>query len=145
VKYDDASWHSGGNFPDDLPAQNGATHIAMFVVWCWSNGLEGPGLEAVPEARAWLKTRSLTPNQIFFRVCGGKFWDQDLNELGNAFAKNYYCDEKTQRLGAYIDDYADQFSLELPTLYHAPSDWTTYDRIAPVIAKRFLRFKNTNV
>ncbi|WP_441328174.1 DUF7832 domain-containing protein [Mesorhizobium album] len=33
MKYDDASWHSGGNFPRELPPEAGATHIAMFVAW----------------------------------------------------------------------------------------------------------------
>ncbi|WP_262497415.1 DUF7832 domain-containing protein [Pedobacter caeni] len=29
AKYDDASWHYGGDFPKDLPQINGATHIGM--------------------------------------------------------------------------------------------------------------------
>jgi hypothetical protein len=33
MKYDDATWHSGGDFPKDLPAEAGATHIGMFVSW----------------------------------------------------------------------------------------------------------------
>ena len=34
MKYDDASWHYGGNFPKGLSRKNGATHIAFFLVWC---------------------------------------------------------------------------------------------------------------
>ena len=32
AKYDDASWHYGGDFPDDLPEENGATHIGMLKI-----------------------------------------------------------------------------------------------------------------
>ena len=34
MKYDDAGWHVGGDFPDDLPPEAGATHIGMFAAWC---------------------------------------------------------------------------------------------------------------
>ncbi|WP_265102660.1 hypothetical protein [Acinetobacter sp. 'aerobic (ED)'] len=33
MKYDDASWHYGGDFPADLPQEAGATHIGMFLTW----------------------------------------------------------------------------------------------------------------
>jgi hypothetical protein len=33
MKYDDASWHYGGDFPADLPREAGSTHIAMFLAW----------------------------------------------------------------------------------------------------------------
>jgi hypothetical protein len=41
MKYDDASWHYGGDFPKDLDDMAGATHIGMFVAWCLLNGLGG--------------------------------------------------------------------------------------------------------
>ena len=41
MKYDDASWHWGGDFPKDLLNEAGATHIAMFLVWCILNELGG--------------------------------------------------------------------------------------------------------
>ena len=31
MKYDDASWHYGGDFPADLPQAAGATHIVMVI------------------------------------------------------------------------------------------------------------------
>jgi hypothetical protein len=38
-KYDDASWHYGGDFPEGLPQKNGATHTGMFLNWCINNDL----------------------------------------------------------------------------------------------------------
>ena len=40
-KYDDASWHYGGDFPKDLPIEAGGTHIGMFFAWAVSSGLGG--------------------------------------------------------------------------------------------------------
>ncbi|MDQ6884206.1 MAG: hypothetical protein M3077_08230 [Candidatus Dormibacteraeota bacterium] len=36
-KYDDAGWHAGGDFPDDLPYSQGGVHMAMI-----SRGRVGP-------------------------------------------------------------------------------------------------------
>ena len=38
MKYDDASWHYGGNFPAGQPDEHGGTHIALFLKWCFSKG-----------------------------------------------------------------------------------------------------------
>ena len=38
-KYDDASWHYGGDFPEELPEKNGATHTGMFLNWCIQHDL----------------------------------------------------------------------------------------------------------
>ncbi len=38
-KFDDASWHSGGDdFPEDLPEDNGATHIGFILTWLFEKG-----------------------------------------------------------------------------------------------------------
>jgi len=34
MKYDDASWHYDGDYPEDLPIENTSTHIGMFLKWC---------------------------------------------------------------------------------------------------------------
>ena len=38
-KYDDASWHYGGDFPKDLPIEAGATHTGMFLALARSGNL----------------------------------------------------------------------------------------------------------
>jgi hypothetical protein len=30
---DQAEWHYGGDFPTDLPPENGGTHIGMYLAW----------------------------------------------------------------------------------------------------------------
>ena len=38
---DKADWHSGGEFPANLPPENGGTHIGMFVAWAILHNLQG--------------------------------------------------------------------------------------------------------
>jgi len=43
-KYDDASWHAGGDFPSDLPYSQGGVHMAIFLAWLIRRGLYNPEL-----------------------------------------------------------------------------------------------------
>jgi hypothetical protein len=97
MKYDDASWHYGGKFPKDLPAEAGATHTGMFVAWALLNGLAGEIYSTdFPDEIPKLVSRSLTPGRFFLEACDGKFTDDDLNEEGNAFAQACFDFEKGQ-------------------------------------------------
>lgn len=128
-KYDDASWHSGGNFPKDLPAKAGATHTGMFFAWALLSGLAA---EDFPDDLSRLRDRRITPG-AFFLACSGKFTDEDLNDEGNAFAAAYFDLQK----GKYITDYEATFGKDGPTLYHVADSWENYDRIAPLLDDRF--------
>jgi hypothetical protein len=41
MAYDRIDWHSGGEYPDDLPAENGGIHIGMFLAWAFGQGMAG--------------------------------------------------------------------------------------------------------
>ena len=42
MKYDDANWHCGSDtFPEDQPEEYGATHIGLFLKWCFIQGWAG--------------------------------------------------------------------------------------------------------
>ena len=135
MKHDDASWHYGGDhFPEELPHEAGATHIAMFVAWCVLNGLAGDlHTEEFADDLESLRTRELTPGAWFLMVCDGKFTDEDVNEEGNAFAQAYYDAAKA---GQYIFDYETVLGDSVPSLYHVPDTWDAYDRLAPVLKTR---------
>jgi hypothetical protein len=138
VKYDDASWHYGGNFPSELPNEAGATHIGMFVAWCMLNGMAGETiLQDFPESLENLKLRRETPGAWFIKASDEKFVDDDLNEEGNAFTQFYYDSEK----GNYLTDYAEVFGEGLDSLYHVPDTWDSYDKLAPVIQARYEAWK----
>jgi hypothetical protein len=133
MKYDDASWHSGGNFPKDLPAKAGATHTGMFVAWALLSGLSGE-IHTVdfPADIPALRNRSITPGAFFLASCDGKFTDEDLSDEGNDFAAAYFDLQK----GKYIADYEAIFGKDGLTIYHVADSWENYDRIAPRLADR---------
>lgn len=134
MKYDDASWHYGGDFPKDLPIEAGATHIGMFVAWALLSGLAGAiHLEDFPEELERLKTKQITPGQFFMNACDGKFTDGDLNERGNAFASHYFDHTR----GRYLQDYEATLGSDNPTLYHVADTWDNFDRLEPILDRRF--------
>jgi hypothetical protein len=135
MKYDDASWHYGGDFPSDLPPEAGATHIAMFLAWALLNGLAGElHQEELPEELDLLRSRQIAPGTYFLQYCDGKLTDEDLNKAGNAFAEAYYNVENSP----YPIDYSSAVNGdELPSLYHVPDNWETYEAISPVLNTRF--------
>jgi hypothetical protein len=138
MKYDDASWHYGGNFPTDLPMEAGATHTGMFVAWAWLSGLAGEMiLNDFPNDLEILRSRSLVPGQFFLERCDGKFIDDDLNDEGNLFAQAYFDFEK----GQYIKDYTATLGQDVQNLYYVKDSWENFDRLKPVLDRRFAEWK----
>ncbi|OHV86235.1 DUF7832 domain-containing protein [Mesorhizobium sp. ORS 3428] len=135
MKYDDASWHFGGDFPRELPSEAGATHIAMFVAWAALNGLAGEMHTGdFPAELESLRSRRLTPRQWFLDVCDGKFTDDDLSDDGNLFAASYY-DAPDGDPVSYIADYSYAFP-DGESLYSVADGWETYATIQPILDRR---------
>ena len=135
MKYDDASWHFGGDFPRDLPQEAGATHIGMFLAWALLSGLGGE-IHA-PEALQELLSRSVTPGAFFMSECDGKLTSEDLNDEGNAFASEYYPPET----GQFVTDYDASLGGALPDLYHVADSWENFDQIKLLLDRRFQEWK----
>jgi len=134
MKYDDASWHYGGDFPADLPREAGATHIAMFVAWAVLNGLASD-YHTVDSAEqlAKLRAREVTPGAWFIGICDEKFTDEEQNDEGNAFAASYYGEGGSY--GSYLKDYCDAFP-DVSSAYSVDDSWISFDALAPTIAGR---------
>ena len=140
MKYDDASWHYGGDFPSDLPLEAGATHIGMFLAWALLSDLAGEiHTEDFPEGLEALRTRSVTPGAFFLEYCDGKFTDEDLSDKGNAFAVEYFNLEG----GRYLKDYEEILGGSLPSLYHVPDTWHNFDLLKPTLDSRFAEWSAT--
>jgi hypothetical protein len=138
-KYDDASWHYGGDFPDDLPDIAGATHTGMFVAWAFLNGMAGE-LHTVdfPEDITDLSDRKLTPGNFFYSRLDGKFTDEDLADEGDAFASFYF----SLNGGQYWIDYVEVFDAEnLPSVYHVEDSWENYEKLKSRIDARYKNWK----
>jgi hypothetical protein len=138
MKYDDASWHYGGNFPKDLPMEAGATHTGMFVAWALLSGLAGEiFINDFPNELEKLRSRECTPGQFFLSSCDGKFTNEDLNDIGNAFAQSYFDFKR----GAYLKDYEGLLGKNLPTSYHVSDTWENFDRLRPVLDRRLAEWR----
>ncbi len=142
---DRADWHSGGDFPSELSPEQGGTHIGMFLAWIILHGLQGEfhDEESVEELDA-LRRRQITGCQFLFKACDGKFWHEDLNEEGLAFAASYYSGPDGNGYGQYLEDYEQLVAAELPTLYHVEDSWSNYDRLEPLIDSRYADWKAKN-
>ncbi len=140
MKYDDASWHYGGDYPKDLPDEASATHTGMFLAWCLLNNLAGElHLEEFPDELKSLSQKEVTPGAWFLKYCDGKFTDEDLNDIGNSFAQDYFDFEK----GQYLEDYENSVGIGLETLYHVPDTWDTYSNLEPLILSKFNQWKES--
>src|SRR5690349_7000578 len=128
MKYDDASWHSGGDFPQGLDESAAATHIGMFVAWAASRELLGVLHTESSDVIARLRTRTITPGAWFIANCDGKLTDEDLNEEGDRFTQSYFaCDDPLNtRKASYLLDYYAAFP-NVDSLYEVPDNWDTFD------------------
>lgn len=140
MDYDDVRWHASDAFPQDLPPAAAATHTGMFVAWALLSGL---GVEAHAEHVFQLAGRLLTPGAFLLAACDGRFSDEDLTDEGNAFAQAYF-DFDT---GKYLDDYEAAVGGSVPpgpqALYYVADTWDNFDRLAPVLDRRFSQWKTT--
>ncbi|MDF0607205.1 hypothetical protein HZU77_016435 [Neisseriaceae bacterium TC5R-5] len=131
VKYDDVSWHTGGEFPEDLDAQAARTHIGFFIGWAIDNNFQSDLLnENFPEEIEKFKQRKISGSKIIEKCCDDKLTSDDLNDVGIKFA-NYYYDE------LYMDDYADLSDDDLATIYHEPDNYEKYKQVFDVIESRY--------
>jgi len=134
---DAADWHYNGDFPDGLPPENGATHIALFFAWILIHNLEGRvhrqrGVTGPLEIR----TRRQTAREYLMTRCRGRLCRRDLSKSGLAFTLWYYETSEKGGNGQYYYDYSDTFK-DYPTFYHVEDTWENYDRLAPMISTRY--------
>lgn len=151
TKYDDASWHYGGDFPEGLPEKNGATHTGMFLNWCVANDLVSEEFYKDSEDEIEkLKRREITGADFVIDALDGKFSEYDLNDLGNAFAKDYYVDETDfgDKFSSFATDYinifdsvAEENDFEYETFYHIEDSYENYDLMKQIIDHRFQEWK----
>jgi hypothetical protein len=132
MKYDDASWHSGGNFPEGLNAEASFTHTGLYVAWALLAGLASEEfLENCDDDLQELRKRAISPSQAFKNI-DGKFTDADLSGEGNDFTQAYFDFEK----GQYLKDNGDVLSNGLPSMYHVADTWENFDKLKPILDRR---------
>jgi len=112
----------------------------MFVAWCMLHDLAWSlPVNEFPDDLNALKERRVTPGRLVIDACDEKFTDDELNDEGNAFATAYFGPPKARR--QYLTDYEETLSDEL-SLYHIKDSWENYEKLSPVIERRFVEWKD---
>ncbi|MBD9574100.1 hypothetical protein IB260_02165 [Pseudomonas sp. PDM23] len=139
MKYDDASWHYEGDFPEDLPPSAAATHIGMFLAWLILNEMVSEELlEDAAEAVAALQSKDMTGARFLIEVLDEKLIGEDLAAHGNAFTIAYY--RGLDHDSRYIDDYFETFGVDEEALYSVTDNWDNYAKLSPAIDARYQRW-----
>ena len=139
---DRMDWHYGGDFPQGLPNENGGTHIGFYLTWIIQQNLAGEfHQEESSEELRLVQARELDGREFLINMCDEKFTDEDVNSEGYAFTEYYYEAED----GGFFDDYERILMGDLPSIYHVENSWENYDKIAPVIAKAYEKWKKTHI
>ncbi len=86
-----------------------------------------------------LREREITPCKFLEIACDDKFWEEDLSDEGNLFARAYYSQRR--EFPNYFDDYKRVFLAEYADLILVTDTWAEYDKIAPVISERYEEWK----
>lgn len=136
---DRIDWHQTEDFPKNVPLENGGTHIGMYLNWIIENNLIGEiHLTESTNALEDVKARKITGRDFLIEYCDGKFWEEDLNEIGLEFTKDYYLTDK------YFTDYADTLDSNEDSVYEYKNSWDNYGKLKIVIDNRFKDWKNKN-
>lgn len=142
---DRIDWHTGGDFPENLPEVNGGTHIGMYLAWIIKNDLIGQlHLDDSVEALEKVKLKQITGRDFLVDMCDEKFWEEDLNEEGNNFTKHYYESESKENFKSYITDYCEVLGQEVESLYEIENTWENYEKLEPILDKRYSEWKISN-
>ena len=137
MAYDRADWHYGGEYPEDLPTENGATHIGMFLGWALKRGLAGElHVEEDAEELEQVRNGEMDGREFLIDLCDEKFTEEDLNDEGNAFAKEYFEND-------YFDDYYDAVDADrYETIYHVENSPENQAKVEALLDERFAAWKN---
>lgn len=102
MKHDDLSWHLTDDWPPDVPEERAGTHIGMFLHWAVLRGHAGSELcDVAGDKCVEVRCGTLNGLQLLVKFCDGKLTSGDLDEVGDAFAEDYY--------ERYLDDYRGTF------------------------------------
>jgi hypothetical protein len=134
--HDKAKWHFEGKFPPDLDRHQAYVPGGLLLAWLANRGLLSKMAERefAPEL-AGLRSRSITGAEAY-RLLGGVLASDLLDPEADAFLTDYLDPDR----GGYWADYG-QLSAGLPSEYHVPDTWASYERLQPLIDRSFSRWR----
>lgn len=111
--------------------ERAAVPMAMYLAWCANLHLLAPGIqESHALVLTRLRYRDMTPSEFFTACTNGHLEENLFGDEGAAFTADYYP--------RYLADFRDTFGGDP---YAVADDWDHYDRIAAVLTRRFMDWK----
>jgi hypothetical protein len=93
----------------------------------------------MPDPKRMLVTPGLRMCEPRFAVRrGARFTDEDLSDEGNAFAKSYFDFQSSK----YLNDYCNALGISIHRIYYAADTWENFNRLKPVLDRRYAEWKN---
>jgi hypothetical protein len=133
--HDKFRWHCEGRFPADVDKHQAYVPAGFLIAWLAEERL----LSAEAEREFWtqlerLRARAATGAETY-RLLGGVLASDLLQPKADAFLRDYLNPDS----GGYWADYH-ELSIGLPSEYHVPDSWASYDRISAFIDRSFSRW-----
>jgi hypothetical protein len=109
----------------------------MYLAWAVVSGLESDFLrdEVAPDAVVHLRERKITPGDFLINASDEKFIDDEISEEAKRFTDAYYASN------LYFEDYDETLGGDFENLYEIPDTWDTFDKLKPMIDRRFDEWK----
>jgi hypothetical protein len=138
--YEKAAWHLGGDWPAGLPAEQAYVHAGLLFGWMIERGLTSARFQGdFPELVDAFRQRRKTGPEVY-RLAGGVLASDLLSDAGNAFARDYVDLER----GAFVAEYSALLAADLPTAYHVPDTWGSYEKLRAHLDARFAAWSSSS-
>ncbi|MEF9987531.1 MAG: hypothetical protein RR797_00470 [Christensenella sp.] len=138
MAFDKMDWHAV-TFPDSIPYENAGTHIGVYLAWLVNNDLiqEDWQKEFYDEIMR-VKNREMTGRDLLIECFDNSLIEDVMVDEALEFTSDYYD-------SAYIDDYADALAENNVdsefALYLHEDSWDNYDKVEPIIAAKFEKWR----
>ena len=112
--------------------ERAAVPMGMYMAWCANHQLLSDALQdQASNLILRVRFREATGSELAVAGCAGVLRPEHFNSEGRSFTEAGYAD--------YLDDYRKVFG---DAAYDVKDDWDNYDRIAPVLTRRLMSFRN---
>ncbi len=138
--YDKAAYHDEAVAKLGLPEEHTENHTLFFLRWLLETNLVSEWyLKETAETREACREGKATVRDVY-RQMASALMDDMLSAEGAEFVKDYYSVSKV-RLAGYPRDYEITLQGNLASSYHVPYTEENYQRIRPVIDRRYQDWK----
>lgn len=137
---DRPEWHSNAEtYPENIPAENAAVHIGMYLGWIISNRLEGAThKEDSPTDLHAVRKRQMTGRDFLSEKCDDFFMMEDLGPEAQSFTEFYYKE-------SYFKDLTSAWAEEGKSPYEIEDTWENYERVADILSKAYKEWKAPSI